>query len=947
MATPLDQVIQNLLTESGDAEPPRTFANQDQIQVHIDTTTMSFTERLSLDAAFKAWAEVIGKPIVTAPNALAADIVVSFLPEFNDTIIGDGRPGVTVQTSFGPKFIYFNRSLLPVGTPSIAGSDMFETFLHEIGHALGLRHPSDYSGIDVEDFAYDLHAAYPEDFELYTVMSYFDLNDVGPATWNNPTPAFWAESNSWTPQLHDIAAIQFLYGANTTTRTGNDVYGFNATNRFVISNNITALPGVFTIWDAAGIDTIDASAAESTNGFDISGTTSIYPNQVIDLRPGAFSSIGFVPTGNFPLTNNVAIAFGTTIENAIGGDGDDFIRGNTVANTLTGNAGADVIYGDAGADTLIGGAGDDSLYGGEQDDRLEVGAGSNKAEGGAGNDTFIDRDGGVDVFNGGDGFDIVNYGQASAGVRRASATTTVPSGIQQSFVRIAENDEFIDIERFELTRNIDVFEATDSSETIDAGESGDYIIARGGSDRVLGGAGNDTLFGGSGNDTLDGGAEADRLEGGAGNDELMGGGLGTADTMTGGSGNDTYFVDAVGDVVSEAATAPLGDTSGTDLVIASISFTLGANVENLTLTGFAALTGTGNNLVNTITGNAAANTLDGGTAGDVLRGRGGDDTYIVDNASDVVDETGGGSNDIDTVRAAVSFSLATASQTVGAVENVTLTGTTAIDAIGNGLDNLLVGNSAANTLTGNGGADTLEGGLGSDTLVGGVGNDTYRYSNFSGTDRIIESSGSDTLLLTSLARLTSASRNGVDLIVTLSTGSITIVDHFTTGTVEFLNQNGKNVVLATGLVGGDASGLITGTNAADEMDGNGGDDILFGNAGKDLLLGDLGDDALDGGHGRDTLDGGLGDDTLTGGEGRDTFAFRRGDGHDTITDFRLFEDRLDLSELGRPAAITYADGVVSVDFGGGDMLSFEVQSGLLRQVLAAFTDANAPRDLLF
>ncbi|NNC00960.1 calcium-binding protein, partial [Corallococcus exiguus] len=131
---------------------------------------------------------------------------------------------------------------------------------------------------------------------------------------------------------------------------------------------------------------------------------------------------------------------------------------------------------------------------------------------------------------------------------------------------------------------------------------------------------------------------------------LQGGQL-TADTMIGGSGNDTYFVDHVGDVVTETSVA-----DGTDLVRTSVNYTLSDFVENLTATGDANLHLTGNDLENVITGNTGNNTLDGGGGADVLRGGDGNDTYIVDSPADVIEE--GANAGTDTIIAGVSYKLA-------------------------------------------------------------------------------------------------------------------------------------------------------------------------------------------------------------------------------------------------------------------------------------------------
>ena len=208
------------------------------------------------------------------------------------------------------------------------------------------------------------------------------------------------------------------------------------------------------------------------------------------------------------------------------------------------------------------------------------------------------------------------------------------------------------------------------------------IVGTAGIDVLTGTSEEDTISGLGGNDTLNGGAGNDTLDGGAGNDAL-----------SGGSGNDTYVVDAAGDTVTEAA------SEGTDTVQASVSHTLGANVENLTLTGTGAINATGNILDNTLIGNTGNNVLSGGAGSDAMAGGAGNDTYVVDAAGDTVTEAANAGTD--TVQAGISYTL-------GAnLENLTLTGTGAINATGNTLNNTLTGNSGNNVLDGGAGNDGM------------------------------------------------------------------------------------------------------------------------------------------------------------------------------------------------------------------------------------------------
>jgi len=249
---------------------------------------------------------------------------------------------------------------------------------------------------------------------------------------------------------------------------------------------------------------------------------------------------------------------------------------------------------------------------------------------------------------------------------------------------------------------------------------GSLLFGEADNDTLLGGAGADTLDGGDGNDTLNGGTNTDTLFGRGGNDTLAGGA--GIDTLTGGDGNDSYSIESVGDLVVE--TNPTAATGGTDTVLSSLAtYTLTDNVENLTLTGAAALNGTGNTLNNLLTGNAGANVLNGGAGIDTLSGGDGNDAYVIETIGDLIIETNANAASGGTDRVVTSLANTTLTDNV---ENLFLVGA-AINGTGNTLNNIIAGNAGANVLDGAGGNDSLVGAAGNDTLTGGLGADVFRF----------------------------------------------------------------------------------------------------------------------------------------------------------------------------------------------------------------------------
>ena len=374
---------------------------------------------------------------------------------------------------------------------------------------------------------------------------------------------------------------------------------------------------------------------------------------------------------------------------------------------LIGSAFKDRLVGNSAANELSGLAGDDELHGGAGNDRLDGGLGADLLVGGSGNDTYV-VDNKLDnvVEASSSGFDTI----------RTSLTT-----FSLSSAPYVENLAY-------------------------TGTSAATLVGSSYANRIDGGSGSDSISGGGGDDELRAGAGSDRIDGGTG-----------ADRMYGGMGNDSFTVDHTSDQVHELA------SEGTDTVSASVSFRLGADLENLTLTGAAAINGTGNELANKITGNSAANILEGGAGNDVLNGGAGadrmsggtgNDTFTVDHAQDQVSELA--SEGVDTINASVSFGLG------ASVENLTLTGMAAISGTGNELDNRISGNGASNTLIGAGGNDQLSGGAGADRLVGGPGSDIL----YGGAD-------ADIFVFASPAESLSASR---DRIADFSSAQLDLID---------------------------------------------------------------------------------------------------------------------------------------------------------------------------
>jgi Ca2+-binding RTX toxin-like protein len=496
--------------------------------------------------------------------------------------------------------------------------------------------------------------------------------------------------------------------------------------------------------------------------------------------------------------------------------------GSDLVDTIAGGAGSDTLSGLGGNDTLQGGSGDDLLLGGDGDDRmagdfgndtLDGGTGIDNLLGGAGNDTYI-VDNSADVIFDGEG---LGYDKVLASVDYA----LTPKGIGGYL------EELIYTGAGSFRGEGNAF-----AQFITGGTNGDTLLGHGGDDTLNGLAGDDSLLGGDGDDRLDGGLGSDIMEGGA--------------------GNDLYIVNVTADLIVENL------DGGIDNVQSSASYWLSDHVDNLTLTGSLALTGTGNALANFISGNAGGNIivggegddtllgqsgndtliggvggdrLDGGAGADVMEGGGGDDVYVVNHAGDVVIEAD--DEGVDLVHSSVGFTLG------AALENLLLTGAGSNGGVGNALANMITGNSAANLLVGFAGDDALNGGGGIDTLDGGDGNDTLDGGG--GIDWAYGGVGDDVFVIATLGDMAFENVDeGHDVV---------------RAAISFMLSDNIEELILTG------SGGLKGT-------GNALDNALVGNAGGN------------------TLNGRAGADTLFGGAGIDSFVLQSGEGHgDVILDF--------------------------------------------------------------
>ncbi|MQY44162.1 matrixin family metalloprotease [Epibacterium sp. SM1969] len=376
---------------------------RDGFGYEVDNTFFSRASDLSMDGRQRAmmeqavarWDEVANINLVRGGGS-RADIAIGSADFGNDGLYGFAYYPSEFALGNYPSFSGdvwinngFDQQYIP-GVGPIHGHSSWYTYIHELGHALGLSHPND----DPND---------PDSSSKYTVMSYLEHPSQTHESYDD---------GGWpvTPMVWDIQAIQALYGVNTETRSDATVYvgtgaGFDSAaerafqydDMQVTGEDGQARDAIFTIWDAGGTDLIDGSA--------------MHDDAHIDLHPGAYSSLG----GG---EDNLAVAAAVhaegrvinLVENAWGGRGNDVIHGNGTHNALHGNRGNDQIFGYIGDDQLHGGGGADRLHGQHGDDQLLGNYGPDRLFGNEGNDRLFGHHGN-DLLRGQDGADRLFGGE--------------------------------------------------------------------------------------------------------------------------------------------------------------------------------------------------------------------------------------------------------------------------------------------------------------------------------------------------------------------------------------------------------------------------------------------------------------------------------------------------------------------------------------------------------
>lgn len=500
---------------TADISPPLEVYTYDQIATQLTSTYWGGTTRnfnvspggtitvnltaLTADGinlareALNLWSDVLGITF----NEVATGGQITF---------DDNQAGAFATSTRSGGFITSSQVNVSTDWLTSSGTTLrtysFQTYIHEIGHALGLGHAGPYNGN--ADYVQD--ASYINDAWTTTIMSYFDQSENTYFAGLGFSRVF-----AQTPMIADIVAVRNLYGGgSTTTRTGDTTYGFNNNSgRSIYTAAVGQTSIAVTIVDNGGIDTLDYSGFSS--------------NQLINVTQESFSNIG----GS---TGNLAIARGTVIENIRSGSGNDFLIGNSVGNRIDGGDGADRIFGLDGDDNLFGDGGDDYIVAGNGNDTLTGGIGIDEMYGEVGNDTLWGG-AGADMLVGGDGDDVLHGEDGSGEADRlygniGNDTFYVDNRLDLVFEQSGEGTDtvFANIsgDGYYLYGNIENL-TLQGATPFGVGNALDNILTGSSSvNWLLGGLGNDTLNGMQGNDVLfgEGGNDVFVFQSGTGTDTI-------------------------------------------------------------------------------------------------------------------------------------------------------------------------------------------------------------------------------------------------------------------------------------------------------------------------------------------------------------------------------------------------------------------------------------------